>query len=60
MGGVQAEVTKPCICQLGVHFGLYRPTGNVNAQGLREFKCRLCGRTEWRQGETTGPKVDRR
>ena len=41
-------VTKPCVCQLGIHIGLYKATGNVNAEGKHEFMCRLCGRTEWR------------
>lgn len=42
------RVTKPCVCQLGVHVGLYKATGKVDDGGRREFRCRLCGRTEWR------------
>lgn len=48
-GGTGADrVTKPCVCQLGVHVGLYKATGKVDDAGRREFRCRLCGRTEWR------------
>ena len=46
--GSSGQVTKPCVCQLGIHVGLYKPTGKVDADGKREFICRLCGRTEWR------------
>jgi len=48
MSPQQLEKQKPCVCQLGMHVGLYRPTGKANAQGQREFRCRFCGRTEWR------------
>jgi hypothetical protein len=42
------KVTKPCVCQLGVHVGLYKATGKADDRGRQEFRCRLCGRTEWR------------
>lgn len=48
-GSIGADkVTKPCVCQLGVHVGLYKATGKIDDRGWREFRCRLCGRTEWR------------
>jgi hypothetical protein len=50
----QNVVTKPCVCQIGIHAGLYRPSGKVNAEGLEEYVCRLCGRTEWRQPKAKG------
>jgi hypothetical protein len=40
---------KPCLCQIKPLRGpLYKATGKVNAQGQKEFQCRLCGTTEWR------------
>jgi hypothetical protein len=40
---------KPCLCQIKPLRGvLYAATGKTNAQGQAEFKCRICGATEWR------------
>src|ERR1700687_4876635 len=39
---------KACLCAIKPLRGpLYAATGKTNAQGHSEFKCRLCGATEW-------------
>ena len=47
--GREATNQKPCLCQVRpLRRAVMTRAGNVNAQGQREFKCRLCGATEWR------------
>ena len=42
--------TKPCLCQVRPLSGLiWLPTGAVNERGEAQFKCRVCGATEWRK-----------
>ncbi len=44
-----ATKQKACLCQIKPLRGaLYAATGKVNPQGQSEFKCRICGVTEWR------------
>jgi len=48
-GVPDATRQKPCLCQVRALARLtLRPTGGVNAQGQSQFKCRICGATEWR------------
>ena len=59
MSGKPAPQTvshKPCLCRIFPNAQwLWRPTHRVNAQRQAEFKCRLCGVTTYRQGETSHP-----
>ncbi len=44
-----AAQKKACLCAIKPLRGpLYAATGKTSAQGQSEFKCRLCGATEWR------------
>ena len=46
---IPAPHKKACLCAIKPLRGpLYAATGKTNAQGQSEFKCRLCGASEWR------------
>jgi hypothetical protein len=48
-GVPDATRQKPCLCQVrAVARVMFIPTGGVNAKGQSQFKCRVCGATEWR------------
>ena len=47
--GTEGTRRKPCLCQIKPLVGaLYAATGKVNSEGQSEFRCRICGRAEWR------------
>ncbi len=49
MGKQPEHVDKPCLCKVMKRSGvIWVPTGNKNASGQGEFRCRICGATAWR------------
>ena len=41
---------KPCLCQVrAIARVIWIPTGGLDAKGQAQFKCRICGATEWKQ-----------
>jgi hypothetical protein len=48
-GVPDATRQKPCLCQVRpLARMVWIPTGGLNARGQSQFKCRICGATEWR------------
>lgn len=48
-GVPDATRQKPCLCQVrALAPAVWKLTGGVNAKGQSQYKCRICGSTEWR------------
>lgn len=51
LGVADATRQKPCLCQVrAIARVIWIPTGGLDAKGQAQFKCRICGATEWKQG----------